>query len=326
MDVFLSYNADSPADRQAAEAVAARLRAEDHRPLSINLRTTFNEDVNKGLLSFPWSMEFFVVFISRQFEQSAWHHREIAAFLAYEGERALPGMIVPVMVESTASHWILNQYPPVANFQAQGEKGACEVLLNHLRGVPRPKPQVFVVMRLGDAELDDVYKLAIERAIKDAGFVPRRISEVEDSSNIPVQILDYIDNSKIIIADFTYQRRNCYFEAGYALGRGKEVIFTVNLEKRMAGANPDDEKLAFDIAGHRFIEWKEPRKLYDKLMERFVAIAEREKKPPKSPQDGTLTPAQFQVFRYLAPGSVAASDATAAAQQPPAAGPGAAPS
>ncbi|MBL0105595.1 MAG: nucleoside 2-deoxyribosyltransferase [Bacteroidetes bacterium] len=68
---------------------------------------------------------------------------------------------------------------------------------------------------------------AIKRAILCNGYRPVIIDEVHLPSDktIPESILERIRNSKFVIADFSYHRNGVYFESGYALGKGKPVIY-----------------------------------------------------------------------------------------------------
>jgi len=125
-----------------------------------------------------------------------------------------------------------------------------------------PKNQIFVIMAFDDKELDSTYKLAIKPVGDKFGYTIFRIDDFQDSSLITDQILSSIAESKIIIADMTRERPNCYYETGIAQALGKELILTIK----------KGERKHFDIAGYRFIEWETAAELKDKLEKRLDAI------------------------------------------------------
>ena len=67
----------------------------------------------------------------------------------------------------------------------------------------------------------------IKEAIRSNGFNPVLIDEeiYNSEQTINDAMLASIKKSKFCVADFTDQRHNVYFEAGYALGRGIPVIY-----------------------------------------------------------------------------------------------------
>jgi len=70
----------------------------------------------------------------------------------------------------------------------------------------KPKPQVFVIMKFGEKELDSAYEGVIKPIITDRGLLPLRVDEIQDSGKITDQILEAIASSKFIIADLTAER------------------------------------------------------------------------------------------------------------------------
>ncbi|PFK32546.1 nucleoside 2-deoxyribosyltransferase [Bacillus cereus] len=122
--------------------------------------------------------------------------------------------------------------------------------------------QVFVAMWF-DSEMDSVYKNAIATAVKEAGYDPIRIDKVEHNNKIDDEIIAKIKQSKFVIADFTGHRGGVYFEAGYAMGLGKPVIWTCRED--------DLKNLHFDTRQYSHIVWKEEMELKDFLLNRIRA-------------------------------------------------------
>ncbi|WHT92348.1 hypothetical protein [Bacillus cereus] len=122
--------------------------------------------------------------------------------------------------------------------------------------------QVFVAMSFSP-EMDSPYQNAIAKAIKEAGYQPIRIDEVEHNNSITDEIIVKIRQSKFVISDFTGHRGGVYFEAGYAVGLGKTVIWTCKDE--------DFDKIHFDTRQISHIKWSTEDELYNKLLNRIKA-------------------------------------------------------
>jgi nucleoside 2-deoxyribosyltransferase len=88
---------------------------------------------------------------------------------------------------------------------------------------------------------------AIEPAIQRAGYTAIRIDGVEHNNKVDDEILAHIRRSKFIVADFTATRGGVYFEAGFALGLGKSVIWTTS-ERRL-------KRVHFDNRQYNFVTW-----------------------------------------------------------------------
>ncbi|MBY0129205.1 nucleoside 2-deoxyribosyltransferase [Bacillus cereus] len=122
--------------------------------------------------------------------------------------------------------------------------------------------QVFVAMSF-HPDLDSAYQNAITKAIKEAGYQPIRIDEVEHNNDITDEIIVKIRQSKFVIADFTGHRGGVYFEAGYALGLGKTVIWTCR--------DDNFKDIHFDTRQFSHIKWSTEEELYQKLLNRIKA-------------------------------------------------------
>jgi nucleoside 2-deoxyribosyltransferase len=121
------------------------------------------------------------------------------------------------------------------------------------------EPQVFVIMKFGDNELDSAYEGVIKPIIEEFDLRAIRIDEIQDSGKITDQILEHIARSKYVLADLTGERPNCYYECGFAHALGKELIFTIKAS----------QNIHFDLAGYRFITWNTEADLRRKLRQRL---------------------------------------------------------
>jgi nucleoside 2-deoxyribosyltransferase len=121
--------------------------------------------------------------------------------------------------------------------------------------------QVFVAMWF-DNKMDKVAE-KIEKAIKDSGLKAMIIKKKEHNNEISGEILYEIMNSRIIIADVTGQRNGVYFEAGFALGHKKNVIWSCQKD--------DLKNIHFDTRQYNHIVWDNEEDLYIKLKDRILA-------------------------------------------------------
>lgn len=128
--------------------------------------------------------------------------------------------------------------------------------------IPNFKPSVFVAMSFDD-DLKAVRK-SISKVIKDEGLTPMLIDSKEHNNQIVPEIFSEIDKAKFVIADLTHHKTGVYYEAGYAKGMGKEVIFTCRKE--------DFENRHFDVAQTNTIVWETPDELSERLANRIEAM------------------------------------------------------
>ena len=106
--------------------------------------------------------------------------------------------------------------------------------------------------------------LPIRDAIKDAliecGFVPRIMDEIEHNH----QIVPEIREARFVIAELTGHNNGAYFEAGYALGYGKEVIQICDKAKFGTDGH-------FDVKQVNTILWEDTADLTKRLIARIKA-------------------------------------------------------
>ena len=82
----------------------------------------------------------------------------------------------------------------------------------------------FVAMDFG-ALWNDVYINAVKPGIQEAGYAVMRVNDHEHNEYIPEKIISLIDKSKFVVAEFSSGNKGAYYEAGYARGSKKTVIY-----------------------------------------------------------------------------------------------------
>ena len=127
--------------------------------------------------------------------------------------------------------------------------------------------KAFVAMWFHDS-MNDAYCQGFETAIKDAGYEPVRIDNVEHAGQIEDAIIAEIRKSRFVIVDLTQgddgARGGVYYEAGFAHGLGLTVIFTRREDKFSL--------VHFDANHQAHILWSSYEDLRTKLRNRIEAV------------------------------------------------------
>jgi hypothetical protein len=110
--------------------------------------------------------------------------------------------------------------------------------------------KAFMAMAYGDPELDAVFAECFRPAVEATGFSLRLLSEAPPAGLIDDRLRVEIRTSRFLIADLTHENRGAYWEAGFAEGIGRPVIYTC--EKgyfKKPGTH-------FDTSHHHTIRWE----------------------------------------------------------------------
>src|SRR3972149_2461573 len=107
-----------------------------------------------------------------------------------------------------------------------GKYGSIDEFVKKVEKTPPPKVSknlIFVVMPFS-LELEDLYIYGIRGAAEKTGYACLRADEIEHNSDIMDQVLYYVQNSSVVIAETTEKNPNVFYEIGFAHGKGQEVI------------------------------------------------------------------------------------------------------
>ena len=135
--------------------------------------------------------------------------------------------------------------------------------LDSIQSVVTLEEQAFVAMSFSDV-MDDAWERGIKLGVEEAGYSALRVDKVEHSDKIDAKIIADIRSSRFLVVDVTEQRQGVYFEAGYALGLDRPVIWTVRED--------DLENVHFDTRQYNHIVWNDPDYLREQLTNRIKAI------------------------------------------------------
>jgi len=145
----------------------------------------------------------------------------------------------------------------------------------------------FVAMWFSDL-MESAFNNSIYPACGENGYLAQKINDTHFNGDIMEKIHSQINKCRFVIADLTGYRGGVYYEAGYARGLGKEVIFTckedwynklvleevdtyknkkkVNSEKRFV---EELREVHFDLSHMNTIMWVDELDLKKKLFERI---------------------------------------------------------
>ncbi len=120
---------------------------------------------------------------------------------------------------------------------------------------------------------------AIRQGILNAGYSPEFIDEIIHNHQIMPEMFRLIRESRLLILEISDPNYGAYYEAGYALGLGKEVIICCKEEVFTRKYETDEDKKYekymkphFDIAQKQILVWKDEEDLIKKLPEWIKAV------------------------------------------------------
>jgi hypothetical protein len=123
--------------------------------------------------------------------------------------------------------------------------------------------KVFIAMSFGLENRNEIQD-AISNACRACGYEATTVDREQYLGGITDKIISLIKSSKFVISDFTENKTGVYYEAGYAEGLGRKVIFTVN-ENHV-------DKLHFDTKHLVHLVWNSPEDLESKLTDKIKSL------------------------------------------------------
>lgn len=121
--------------------------------------------------------------------------------------------------------------------------------------------KAFMAMKFGDSTLDKMVDEVFREAVRKTGFELFRLDDSPRAGLIDDRLRVEIQSSDFVIADLTHDNLGAYWEAGYAEGLGKPVIYTCEATKF------EEEKTHFDTNHQLTVTWDdaEPTDAAEKL-------------------------------------------------------------
>lgn len=124
----------------------------------------------------------------------------------------------------------------------------------------------FVAMSIS-VDMQTTYEQGFKPALENTGFRAIRVDLIEHNGKIDDRIIADIRKSALVVADFTLHRQNVYFEAGFAMGLGRCVIWTCR--------ESDISQAHFDTRQYNHIVWRDAADLRQRLQNRIEATIPR---------------------------------------------------
>lgn len=128
-------------------------------------------------------------------------------------------------------------------------------------------PQSAFVAMDFSPEKQVIFDEGIEPALRSTGFRSIRLDRVEYNGKIQDRIIADIRKSLLVVAEFTGHRQNVYFEAGFALGLGRHVIWTCR--------DSEIDDAHFDTRQYNHVIWSDTADLRERLQNRIEATIPR---------------------------------------------------
>lgn len=93
----------------------------------------------------------------------------------------------------------------------------------------------FIIMQVGNPALDEMCEKVFVPALGANGLEAKRVDKHNEGGLLKSEVIRFIEEAHIVIADLTNERPNCYLEIGYAMGLGKnrQLILTVREDHRL---------------------------------------------------------------------------------------------
>jgi hypothetical protein len=119
------------------------------------------------------------------------------------------------------------------------------------RGTSESK-KAFMAMKYGDADLNDMFVSVFQPAVAQTGFRLERLIDRPKAGLIDNRLRVEILSSRFLVADLTHGNAGAYWEAGYAEGLGKPVIYMCE----ESVFNDKDKGTHFDTNHHHTVLWR----------------------------------------------------------------------
>lgn len=133
-------------------------------------------------------------------------------------------------------------------------------------------PSCFVIQPFDGGKFDNRFNDVYSPAIRNAELEPYRVDQ-DPKVSIPIQDIEKgIKESKLCLADITLDNPNVWFELGYAIACGKEVVLVCSEERQ--------SKFPFDIQHRTIIKYstgstRDFEKLKEEITTKIKALLQK---------------------------------------------------
>jgi hypothetical protein len=148
-------------------------------------------------------------------------------------------------------------------------------VIRELRESARRLNEIFIVMAFRDEMRP--FRTFVEGIAGEVDLIPNFAGAHESGEALSEEILSSIRRSTIVLCDLSFERPNCYYEAGYAKGAFRHVIFTCREDHDPRKYPNGPFKVHFDVDQFR-ITWWDPADIEssrEELIERLRDIKQQ---------------------------------------------------
>jgi hypothetical protein len=149
---------------------------------------------------------------------------------------------------------LIRELQALRDVVSQGADAPGEVL-REMRESRLRRNELFVIMAFRK-ETDCFWDGVIEPSAKACELQPIRIDREEPEGAISEEILSSIRRSVLVVCDLSFERPNCYFEAGFAKGSFRRVIFTARKDHDPRSGIACPYKVHFDVDQMKISWWQ----------------------------------------------------------------------
>jgi hypothetical protein len=110
----------------------------------------------------------------------------------------------------------------------------------------------FMAMPFGNDELNQVVQEQFVPAVRSTGYELKRLDQRQPAGSIDDRLRVEIRQARFLVADLTHKNSGAYWEAGYAEGLGKPVIYTC----RKDIFDNEETRPHFDTNHHLTVLWR----------------------------------------------------------------------
>jgi nucleoside 2-deoxyribosyltransferase len=129
----------------------------------------------------------------------------------------------------------------------------------------------FVASAFGYKDVDAIYDRAVRPVLKELSIGVYRVDRDNHNDDIDDRIFAMLDDSDLCIADLTYARPSVYYEAGYAFGGDKPVVYIARQDHLDRAAN-DNRRVHFDLQMKNIIAWTAPDQAFKSKLQRRIEL------------------------------------------------------
>lgn len=134
------------------------------------------------------------------------------------------------------------------------------------------KLNCFIATAFDKSDVDNIYKNVIVPVLKKYSIKSLRVDKIEHNDDIDDKIFALLNESDFCLADLTYARPSVYYEAGYAFGSSRSVIYTARKDHFKPKINDPDGllRIHFDLQMKNIIPWSLDDKTFKKKLDNRI--------------------------------------------------------